>query len=122
MNLVDRCRALFQNARPGATRLPARVMIDSGHLDEPERLAPRLTPDQHYFQVRVNEMFLSHSRQWYAQYDPLVFVGSEFIYDKADTAVPVMVGPSLLERFGKKRDLPGGTVFEDTWVAGLHPY
>jgi hypothetical protein len=122
MSILDRCQALFQTARKGETRLPSRVSIPSSHVDEPERLGPPLEPDRHYFQVRVNEMFLSHARQWYAQYDPLVFVGSEFIYDKAETAVPVMVGPSLLERFGKKRDLPGGTVFEDTRVAGLHPY
>ena len=122
MSILDRCQALFQTARKGETRLPSRVSIPSSHVDDPERLGPPLEPDRHYFQVRVNEMFLSHARQWYAAYDPLVFVGSEFIYDKAETAVPVMVGPSLLERFGKKRDLPGGTVFEDTRVAGLHPY
>ena len=122
MSLVARCQALFQSARQGATRLPSRIIIARDHVDEPERLGPPLEPDRHYFQVRVNEMFLSHSRQWYAQYDPLVFVGSEFIYDKPEIAVPVMVGPSLLERFGKKRELPGGTVFEDTRVAGLHPY
>jgi hypothetical protein len=122
MSILERCQALFQIARQGETRLPSRVAIPSSHVDEPARLGAPLEPDRHYFQLRVNEMFLSHARQWYTQYDPLVFVGSEFIYDKAETAVPVMVGPALLERFGKKRELPLGTVFEDTRVAGLHPY
>jgi hypothetical protein len=122
MTLLERCKALFQAAREGETRLPSRVTIPRSNIDEPERLGPPLKPDEHYFQVRINEMFLSHQRQWFAEYDPLVFVGSEFIYDKTENAVPVMAGPSLLERFGKKNEVPGGMVFEDTRVAGLHPY
>ena len=122
MSLLERCKSLFEHARQGTTHLPTRVAVPADHVDNPVRLGSALVPNQSYFQVRVNEMFLSHSRDWFAKYDPLVFVGSEFIYDKEEAALPFVLGPSLLERFGKGQDSPAGMVFEDTRVAGLHPY
>jgi hypothetical protein len=50
----------------------------------------------------------------------MVFVVSEFKYDKEDQAVPFVVGPMMMEQFGKK--IPEHMVFSNTRVAGLHPY
>ena len=121
MPLVDRFRSLFDAARAARATLPTRVAIPPAQVDDVARLGAPLARGAQYFQVRLNEMFLSHARRWFVEYEPMVFVGSEFIYDRAETAVPVVVGPSLLDRFGKQ-DVPAGMVFENTRVAGMHPY
>ena len=76
--------------------------------------------DQHYFQVRINEMYLKYSRNWFSRYDPMVFVVSEFTYDKKAEAVPFVVGQQMMEKFEK--NTPTGMIFSDTRVAGVHPY
>jgi hypothetical protein len=36
--------------------------------------------NEHYFQVRINEMFLAAGRKWFVDYHPMVFVVSQFNY------------------------------------------
>ncbi len=119
-SLGEHWRALWNTMRQGETRLPARITIPRGHVDRGAELGEPFQPGAHYFQVRVNEMFLAYSRQWFSEYDPLVFVVSEFIYDKHVETLPYIVGPSMLEQFGQQ--LPSGMIFADTKVAGVHPY
>jgi hypothetical protein len=56
--------------------------------------------------VRINQLFLAASRQWFVQYDPLVFVVSEFTYNTAVTTVPFVVGPSMMETYDQQIPLP----------------
>ena len=65
-------------------------------------------------------MHLTYNREWFAKYDPTVFIVSEFIYDKGLQIVPFLVGPTMLEKFGQQ--VPTGMIFSDSRVAGLHPY
>jgi hypothetical protein len=116
--LGERWQGLWDRIRQGPSRLPSRIAIPRGNVDRPAGAA--LRRGESYFQVRVNELYLAAGRQWFSQYDPLVFAVSEFTYDKRSEAVPYVVGPALLERFGQK--LPAGMVFADTRVAGPHPY
>jgi hypothetical protein len=120
VNLIDRCKTLFDKAKQGEARLPTWVEIPAAQIDQPTLLGPTLRKDAHYFQVQVDELFLASSRQWWVQYNPLVFAHTEFIYDKATLAVPFVVGPGLVEKLGQK--VPGGMIFADTRVAGVHPY
>ena len=98
---------------------PSRVTISHTHVDE-GKLRRTFQPNEHYFQVRVNEMYLTHSRKWFSVYDPMVFVVSQFIYDKRVETVPFIVGPTMMKEYGKQ--MPHGMIFSDTRVAGLHPY
>lgn len=120
MSRVERSRSLWQKIRKSPARIPSRVAIDHEHVDEGEKLGPAFQPDEQYFQVRVNELYLAYGRMWFKTYDPMVFVVSEFSYGKEVEAVPFVVGPMMLEKIGQK--LPAGMVFSDTRVAGLHPY
>lgn len=79
-----------------------------------------LQPKEEYFEVMVNELYLSYKRKWFKEYDPVVYVVSEFIYERQKQVVPFVVGPSLME--GKIANLPDGMIFENVKVAGLHPY
>ncbi len=80
----------------------------------------RFTPGAYYFAVYINELFLTHARQWTSTFDPMALVVTEFTYAGKPTTVPFVVGPSLLA--GKVEQIPEGMVFTDTQVAGIHPY
>lgn len=119
-SLVDRFGTIWSNIRQGATQMPSRVLIPSENVAGDLNQGVAFQRDVHYFQVRINEMYLTNSRQWFSQYDPMVFVVSEFTYDKKVEVVPYLVGPMMMEKYGEK--IPTGMVFSDTRVAGLHPY
>lgn len=120
-SLVEQWGNIWERISKSPTQLPSRVVIHRDHVDEGEKLGTAaIQPPEHYFQVRINEMYLTYSRQWFSKYDPMVFVVSEFIYNKKTETVPYIVGPMMIEKYGKK--IPAGMVFSDTRVAGLHPY
>ena len=121
-SLTERVQNILQAIARGETRLPGRLIIPRSHVDDGTP-AEAFVSNEHYFQVRMNEMFLATSRKWFVDYHPMVFVVSQFNYGfgiDSKTEVPFVVGPSMLEKY--KMPIPGGTVFSDTKVAGLHPY
>lgn len=71
-SLLDRCRALWNRARRSPARPPICISIPDDHVQQERPLAGIFAPDKHYFQVRVNELFLAAGREWYRTYDPLV--------------------------------------------------
>jgi len=119
-SLVERCGNIWESMRQSPAQRPSRVDIPRSHVDEGQKMGIDFKPFEHYFQVRVNEMYLPYERKWFSTYDPMVFVVSEFKYGKEDEAVPFVVGPMMMEQYGQK--MPAGMIFSDTRVAGLHPY
>jgi len=116
--------SIWNRIRQSESQLPSRIVIPRDHVDGGNAVGPPFERDEHYFQVEVNEMFLTYRRQWFSAYDPMVMVISEFTYAKERKSVPFVVGPSLIkatvEESGKK--LPNGMLFTNTRVAGIHPY
>jgi hypothetical protein len=117
---MESFKRILEGIRRSEARLPARISIPRSHVDEGDKLGGPFQRDEHYFQVEVNEMYLSYSREWFSKYDPMVLVISEFTYDKSVQTVPFVVGPMLMKKYAEK--LPARMVFSDTRVAGLHPY
>jgi hypothetical protein len=109
-----------ENIASGARQQSSALTLPPTQVDHSSPIADKFEPGEDYFQVRVNQMFLTKARKWFTQIDPMVFVASEFQYNKELQAVPFVVGPSLLERFGQQ--VPRGMMFRNTTVAGLHPY
>jgi hypothetical protein len=117
--ILERCNAIWNTVKEGPVVVPARVAIPVDHTDQAAVQA--FKRNEHYFQVRVNELYLTYARKWFATYVPMVLVLSEFIYDRQEQAVPFVVGPAILE--GKGIEVPGNAmIFSNTRVAGLHPY
>ena len=112
---------ISQQVVQSKSQLPSTVRIPDDHGDQKDQLGQPFERDQHYFHVVINEMFLAHKRKWFTQIDPLVFVVSEFTYNKKDLVVPFIVGPSLLNQFGGEK-APPGMIFKDTSVSGTFPY
>jgi hypothetical protein len=118
--ILERCRDSLDRVRRGRTTMFSKVTIPHDHVIGEELSTSAFQPDKHYFQVRINEMYLAYDRQWWANYSPMVFAVTEFIYDKREEGVPFVVGSSMMEKFGK--ELPANMDYSDTRVAGLHPY
>ncbi len=117
---TDFFKRIANQIQESPRELPTAVPIPHDHCDLGSEQAAPFARDDHYFQVRVNELYLRTSRQWFKTIDPLVFVVSEFIYGNEMLTVPFVVGPALIEKEGKA--LEGGILLRDTRVAGLHPY
>lgn len=100
---------------------PSTITIPRERVSQSLPLGAAFVRDQNYFQVLINEMYLVDQRKWFDVIDPMVFVASEFTYDKKVQTVPFMVGPSLMEQHGREKT-PSGMVFSDTSVSGLFPY
>ncbi|MCW5319161.1 hypothetical protein GTQ43_37850 [Nostoc sp. KVJ3] len=118
--VIERFQTIWNQIQKTPTKIPTRVSIPRSHVDSGTAMGGTFQNNAHYFQVRINEMYLANSREWFSKYDPLIFVVSEFTYDKKFEAVPFIVGPTLIEKYGQKA--PTGMVFSNTRVAGVHPY
>ena len=116
-------KTLWEQIQKSSTKTPTRLKIPNTRSDHHQNTPNQpFQPNQQYFQIRINELYLSTSRKWFSEYDPLVFAATEFIYDKKAETVPFVVGPSLIEKNGQKAPTGGSTIFSNTRVAGLHPY
>ena len=111
---------VLQKIKQSPRQQPSVLVIPPNHTDLPPDGGKPLTPNEDYFQVRVNELYLTNSRKWLREIDPMVYVVSEFTYDGATRTVPFVVGPALIEQ--NKQDAPAGAIIRNTRVAGLHPY
>ncbi len=112
--------AISEHVVTSQRKPPSTLQIPLDHTDRQAQMSDPFLPDQDYFQVRINQLYLADERKWFTEVDPMVFVVSEFLYNKAQQSVPYVVGPSMMKEFGQK--LPHGMIFSDTRVAGLHPY
>lgn len=119
-SMVEQWENIWERISKSSRQMPSRIAIPQDNVDEGEKLGTAIQPDNHYFQVRVNEMYLTYSREWFSKYDPMVFIVSEFIYDQKIETVPYIIGPMMIEKYGMR--IPAGMVFSDTRVVGLHPY
>jgi hypothetical protein len=117
--LWERTGELWNNVRRSEAQLPTRIAIPAVQTDKSK--GDLFKPNQNYFQVRVNEMFLQYGREWFSTYLPMILFISEFSYGRQREVVPFVVGPTMLEENG--RALPDqGLLITNTRVAGVHPY
>lgn len=119
-SLLEHCQKLWKSIYQSPTQLPTSIVIPRSQVNSATSIGGVFQRDAHYFQIRVNEMFLPYSREWFSEYDPMVFAVSEFTYNKKFEALPFIVGPTMMEKYGK--ETPTGMLFQNTRVAGPHPY
>src|SRR4051812_14234591 len=124
-SLIERATGIWNRLQQSPTEEPSWVHIPQDRIDEPDNLGSPLQANKQYFEVRINEVYLSYQRKWFTQYDPMLLVISEFSYAGQPMIVPFVVGPTMVDKFGSKvpnPKVPEGMVFADTCVAGPHPY
>lgn len=121
-NLLDRGYQLYRTLRWGKGYTPAVVALERSHVDKAEALGADFKAGDHYFQVRINEMYLAYQREWFSTYDPVVFAATQFHYDRDIHYIPRLIGPALLNQHTAEIELPEAMRYIDTPVAGWHPY
>jgi hypothetical protein len=118
--LFNHIEAIWDDLKVGKAKNRAHFTINRDHIDEGDQLGPPFKAKEHYFQSIINEMFLAKERRWFADYDPMAFVASSYMYRDESETLPLLVGPSMLQQFGQ--EVPLGMIFQNTPVSGLHPY
>lgn len=119
--IVDRIQGLWDLAKAGPAKTRLSFPVPRDHVDRGADLGPPFAPEQHYFQIIINEMFLSNERAWHVHYEPMVFAASSYIYDRKVETLPMVVGPALLKQY-IGQNIPEGMIYRNTPISGLHPY
>jgi hypothetical protein len=120
--ILDNAKEIWERLSQGPARIPFHAPIPLSRVNGGREDGSPFEADDHYFQIRINEMHLTFGRRWFSDFDPLVFVLTEFTYDKKAESVPFVVGPQLLQKYQQAQAIPKGMVFRNTRVAGVHPY
>lgn len=119
MDLFEKVAEALKNVRSRPTRVPTTLVLPQEESQSSG--APRIKRNREYFAVWLNELFLSQSGRWWVEFDPMVFVATEFEYDKSRIVVPFVVGPALIAK-ATKDEVPKGMVIRNTRVAGPYPF
>jgi hypothetical protein len=118
--ILQKVKDFYDRARWTQSYVPTYARIDDEKIGPISRSNEVFRPGQHYFQLRISEMFLAHSREWFSTYDPVVFAATEFLFDRDMKCVPRTIGPALLSPY--QQSLPAASRYLNTPVCGLHPY
>lgn len=114
-------KEFFNNLSASKTQLQAKFRIDNRNTDIASQLSKPFKADENYFAIWVNEMFLYKDREWLNGYEPIVFAFTNFQYGtQKNMETPFVVGRTLIA--DKKINIPEGILFQNTQIAGVHPY
>lgn len=114
-------KEFFNSLSSSNTKLKAKFRIDNNNTDIGSQLNKPFKADDSYFAVWVNEMFLLKDREWLNGFEPIVFAFTNFQYGtEKKMEIPFVVGRNLIA--DKKVDIAEGTLFQNTQIAGVHPY
>jgi hypothetical protein len=117
---MDRMTGFAGRLRSGALPLPTVACIPPAQCLPTGLFGNEIVRDRAYFKLHINELFLAEGRSWWATFDPVVLVITEFVYGQGRISVPKIVGPDLIQQ--KMGTLPHGVVLHDTRVAGPYPF
>ena len=109
----------FKSLAKEDTHLPAYFRVPDPNTDTPGP-GNSFKHGENYFTVTLNQMYLATSRKWFSVHEPMVFSISEYIYGSGRVEVPMVVGTEMIK--SKMKNTPRGMIFENTRIAGIHPY
>lgn len=96
-------------------------LVATDHVLDEKRPALEMIGRRTYFDVVINEAWLTVGSRWLKEFEPMVYVITEFEYGGEMQAVPFVVGPQLIRRHSETMPADG-VRFLDTRVAGPHPF
>ena len=95
---------------------PERVIHDPAGND-----ADHFVKEETYFEIRLSQMYLRDSREYWREFVPLGSILTEFLFNGKRQIVPTVVGPGFLK--GAAQVEEGDPVeYLNTRVAGPYPY
>lgn len=124
----------FKKLRYGERREPSEMLIPPSQvkwtkdpvppddlIGEPLQVGEPFVTDRHYFQVFINEMYLTHGRDFWEKVDPMVIVQTEFDYNGKPRQMPFIVGRDLFKFSNVELD-DAKTLIKDVDVTDEQPY
>lgn len=112
--------ALWESIRARKARVPQFVRVSDDRTIALAGQVRPILPQQHYFAIVVDELFLLNDRQWFREFDPVVLAVTEFVHGGRTIGLPFVVGPKLMGNSGTP--VPQGMLYRQTRVAGVHPF
>jgi hypothetical protein len=116
----ERWKALLTAVRHRDVTSSAWWPVPGAHRLDPAAPAEIFVADEHYFVVRLHQVHLATPQEWFARYDPLLFVHTEFMYAGERRREPFVVGPDTLRN--KVQQTPAGMNVSDLQATALRPY
>ncbi len=120
MGLFSSIKDYLKHITSKPAELPEIIFIPNSNTDRDEDLKGTIQLRQHYFTIRINEMFLKEEMEWLRSYDPVVLSISEYNYNGKTIEQPFIAGSNMMKE--KLEEIPRGMLFNDTRVAGILPF
>jgi hypothetical protein len=117
-DIADAARRIFAKVKSAPMPIPTYASFSKGSSASVGNDAA-FVPDQCYFNLMLNEIFLKDGRDWWSLFNPSVYVNVDFVYGAERLSVPSIVGPAT---FKGKEQLPHGFLMSDINVVGPHPF
>jgi hypothetical protein len=124
-SLRDRISELGKKFLKAPAQKPSYISFPNDHVIANKKVCPskEFEQEKDYFEVTVDELYLSFQSKLWVKLDPTAFVTTELLYDDKKVSVPFVVGPSMMKNIDDATIPVGGKmVYENTKVAGLYPY
>jgi hypothetical protein len=118
--LFDQLVSAFQQLRARQPALPMAARIPDTQCSPATAAGYPIRREEMYFTVRVHELFLARSAEWWKIYDPLALVTAEFDYGTDRISVPSIIGPDLIKRIAGPAK--HGVILNEIRVVGPYPY
>src|SRR3954451_21681914 len=111
MSLGDIITEFSKRVLSSAMPTPTICHFPPAPILPPDAFGKQVPRDGAYFSVKVNELFLTSGRRFWAEYDPLIYVAVDFLYNSNRTIIPTLLGPRTLKT--EKVDVPHGFLIND---------
>ena len=120
--MLTRIREALDQMRAGHQPLPEADAI--AECVPVEDAGYKITKDDMYFSIWLNQVDLADNRQWWSIYDPMIIVEAEVSYGRERVVIPRVIGPDANDGKGGGSQAPNkyGTVLKDTVLIGPYPY
>jgi hypothetical protein len=118
-SVLEKVGTFFDKLQQHQTDMPLWHEMPPSRIFPQTNMGAELKPNESYFELRINQLYLPYDRQWFSTYEPTVLATSGFSYGDSEAGLPFLVSPSLIDT-GKPTPL--GTVLSDTLIAGPAPY
>ncbi|BAL76827.1 hypothetical protein [Bradyrhizobium cosmicum] len=119
MDVIDRIKGLISTVVSGAMPVPS--IVDFGTDGTPQSTqADTIEPFKHYFRLDINQLFISKGRQFWVDFDPLVYAAVDYLQGQQRVVASTIVGPRAIDT--GKIAKPHGFLLNDIRVAGPVPF
>jgi hypothetical protein len=119
MDLLGRITSLLSTAVSGPLPIPGIIDFGSDGTARSKQ-TETIEPFKHYFRLDINQLYIAKGREFWVNFDPLVYAAVDFQRGQERNVASMIVGPKAIDT--GKIPKPHGFVLNDIKVAGPIPF